>query len=35
VLLFGLVAMGQIQFRRIDGWQDLPYVLAMGLAEAA
>jgi transposase-like protein len=40
VLLFGLVAMGQIQLRRIDGWRDLPYVLAMGagvrgLAEAA
>lgn len=35
VLVFGLVAMGQIQLRRIDGWKDLPYVVAMGLAEAA
>lgn len=35
VLLFGLVAMGQIQFRRIDGCRDLPLVVAMGLAKAA
>lgn len=35
VLMFGLVAMGQIQLRRIDGWKDLAYVVAMGLAAAA
>jgi transposase-like protein len=35
VLLYGLVAMEQIQFRRIDGWRELPKVLAMGLAKVA
>jgi transposase-like protein len=32
VLLFGLVAMGQIEFRRIDGCRDLPKVVAMAKA---
>ena len=35
VLLFGLVAMGQIEFRRITGYRDLTHVVAMGLEEAA
>ena len=28
VLLFGMVALGQLRFRRIDGWCDMPQVLA-------
>jgi putative transposase len=27
VLLFGLVASGQIRFRRVDGWRQIPAVL--------
>lgn len=29
VLLYGLMASGQIRLRRIDGWRDLPRVMAM------
>lgn len=28
VLLYGLMASGQIRLRRIDGWRDLPWVMA-------
>jgi len=28
VLLYGLMASGQIRLRRIDGWRDLPRVMA-------
>ena len=28
VLLYGLMASGQIRLRRIDGWRDLPFVIA-------
>jgi hypothetical protein len=28
VLLFGLVAGGQIRFRRVDGWRQIPAVLS-------
>lgn len=35
VLLFGMVALGQLRFRRIDGWCDMPKVLATVDAVAA
>jgi hypothetical protein len=28
VLLFSLVASGQVKLRRIDGWQDMVHVLS-------
>ncbi len=30
VLLFGLVVSGQIRFRRLDGWRQIPACLACG-----
>jgi hypothetical protein len=35
LLFFGLLISGQIRFRRIDGWQTMPQVLAPRLAAAA
>jgi hypothetical protein len=28
VILFGLMASGQIRLRRLDGWRDIPAVLS-------
>jgi len=35
LLFFGLLVSGQVRFRRIDGWQAMPQVLAPPLAAAA
>jgi putative transposase len=35
VLLFGLVASGQIRFRRLDGWRQIPAVLRQARRPAA
>ncbi|MGH7321205.1 MAG: transposase [Candidatus Rokuibacteriota bacterium] len=35
VLLFGLVASGQIQLRRLDGWRHISAVLSQGRRRAA
>ncbi len=35
VLLFGLVAGGQIRLRRLDGWRQIPAVLRPGRRPAA
>ena len=35
VLLFSLVASGQIKLRRIDGWRKIPAVLSQHTAVAA
>jgi transposase-like protein len=35
VLLFGLVASGQIRLRRLDGWRQIPAVLRQGRRPAA
>lgn len=35
LLFFGLRVSGQVRFRRIDGWQAMPHVLATPLAQAA
>ncbi len=35
LLFFGLLISGQVRFRRIDGWQAMPQVLAAPLAVAA
>jgi transposase-like protein len=35
VLLFGLVASGQIRFRRLDGWRRIPAVLRQRRQTAA
>jgi hypothetical protein len=35
VLLFSLVASGQIELRRIDGWRKIPTVLSQHTAVAA
>jgi hypothetical protein len=35
ILLFSLVASGQITLRRIDGWRKIPAVLSQHMAVAA
>jgi hypothetical protein len=35
VLLFGLIADGQIRLRRVDGWRQIPAVLRQGRRPAA
>ena len=35
VLLFSLVASGQIRLRRVDGWQKIPTVLSQNTSVAA
>ena len=35
VLLFGLVASGQIRLRRLDGWRQIPVVLRVRRQRAA